>query len=67
MGIAAFEWITDEEAAAMEEDTDPIDAPPAPYKLQEEHQGQILWFTRPPGLGKSTSAQLLARNQGYVY
>eukprot|EP00090_Calanus_glacialis_P010348 TRINITY_DN18735_c0_g1_i2.p1 TRINITY_DN18735_c0_g1~~TRINITY_DN18735_c0_g1_i2.p1 ORF type:complete len:248 (+),score=69.84 TRINITY_DN18735_c0_g1_i2:39-746(+) len=67
MGIAEFEWITDEEAGAMEEDTDPIDAPPAPYKLQPEHQGQLLWFTGPPGLGKSTSAQLLARNHGYVY
>ena len=28
---------------------------------------QILWLTGAPGLGKSTSAQLLARDHGYVY
>ena len=67
MGIAKFEWITDEEAAAIEDDGDPIDTPPAPYKLQPENQGKLLWLTGPPGLGKSTSAQLLAKNHGYVY
>ena len=30
-------------------------------------QGKILWFTGGGGVGKSTSAQLLARNHGYVY
>ena len=67
MGIAKFEWISDEEAAAIEDDGDPIDTPPAPYKLQPENQGKLLWLTGPPGLGKSTSAQLLAKNHGYVY
>ena len=67
MGIAKFEWITDEEAAAIEDNGDPFDAPPAPYKLQPENQGKLLWLTGPPGLGKSTSAQLLAKNHGYVY
>eukprot|EP00090_Calanus_glacialis_P002740 TRINITY_DN12044_c0_g1_i3.p1 TRINITY_DN12044_c0_g1~~TRINITY_DN12044_c0_g1_i3.p1 ORF type:complete len:331 (+),score=83.34 TRINITY_DN12044_c0_g1_i3:73-993(+) len=67
MGICEYEWITEEEAAELQADGDPIDAPPAPYKLQPENQGRLLWFTGPPGLGKSTSAQLLARNHGYVY
>ena len=67
MGVCEYEWITEEEAAELLADGDPIDAPPAPYKLQPENQGRLLWFSGPPGLGKSTSAQLLARNNGYVY
>jgi len=67
MGIHEYEWITDEEAQELLADGDPIDAPPAPYKIQPDSQGRLLWFTGPPGLGKSTSAQLLARNDGYVY
>ena len=27
----------------------------------------MIWFSGPPGVGKSTTAQLLARNHGYVY
>ena len=66
-GISCIEWITDEEAAALEGEGDPIEAPPGPYKIQPEIQGKLLWITGPPGLGKSTSAQLLCRNAGYVY
>merc|ERR1712223_1025591 len=29
--------------------------------------GKLLWFSGPPGAGKSITAQLLARNNGYVY
>ena len=29
--------------------------------------GKIIWITGAPGMGKSTSAQLLARSEGYVY
>ena len=67
MGICEMEWITEEEAAALEEEGDPIDAPPGDYKIQPEYQGKLLWLTGGPGLGKSTSAQLLGRNHGYVY
>ena len=66
-GVAVFVKITADEAKDMEDDGDPIDAPPSPYKVQPENQGKILWFTGPSGLGKSTTAQLLARNHGYVY
>jgi len=66
-GVAIFEKISKEEAIEMENDGDPIDAPPSSYKVQPEHQGRILWFTGPSGLGKSTTAQLLARNHEYVY
>jgi len=59
--------ITEEEAEEVLEDGDPMEAPLTPYKLQPENQGRLLWFTGSPGLGKSTSAQLLAREHGYVY
>ena len=66
-GIAVLEWMTEAEAKAMKEDGDPIDAPPGPYKVQPGNLGKLLWITGPPGLGKSTSAQLLSRLHGYVY
>ena len=62
VGITVLDWMTDEEAEAMKEDGDPIDAPPGPYKIQPDNLGKFLWIT-----GKSTSAQMLARNFGYVY
>ena len=38
------------------------------YKIQPENQGKILWLTGPPGAGKSTTGQYLARHQkDYVY
>ena len=49
------------------DDGDPVDAPATPYKIQPENQGKLLWFTGPPGLEKSTTAMLFARDQGYVY
>jgi len=67
MGICTLEWMTEEEAKALEADGDPIEAPPCPYKIQPEYLGKLLWITGPPGLGKSTSAALLSQNAGFVY
>ena len=67
MGLWTLEWISDEEAEALENDGDPIEAPPNHYKVEPERQGRLIWITGPPGLGKSTSAQLLSREHGYVY
>ena len=30
-------------------------------------KGNLIWLSGAPGMGKSTSAQLLAREKGYVY
>ena len=30
-------------------------------------KGKVIWLSGAPGMGKSTSAQLLAREKGYVY
>ena len=45
---------------------DPISAPPVPYSVQpgQEGRGRLLFITGPPGSGKSSSAQLLARDRG---
>jgi len=67
VGVGWMEWITEEEAAAIEAARDPIEAPPHPYKEQPGNLGKFLWITGPPGSGKSTLAKLLARNAGYVY
>ena len=67
MGVWTLEWITEEEAEELDNDGDPIEAPSNHYKVEPERQGRLIWITGPPGLGKSTSAQLLSREHGYVY
>ena len=32
-----------------------------------EKRGKIFWLSGPPGAGKSTTCQLMARENGYVY
>jgi len=66
-GVSSLEKITEEDVEAILNDCDPIEAPPGPYTVQPGKKGRIIWFTGAPGMGKSTSAQLLARDHGYVY
>merc|ERR1719315_283955 len=44
-----------------------MEAPPGPYKIQPHNLGKFIWITGAPGMGKSTSAQLLSRTAGWVY
>merc|ERR1711971_536064 len=67
VGISTLEWIDEDEAERLANDGDPLDAPTSPYKVEPERQGRLIWITGPPGLGKSTSAQLLSREHGFVY
>eukprot|EP00093_Oithona_nana_P007932 07932.XXX_12552_12903_1 [CDS] Oithona nana genome sequencing. len=34
---------------------------------QPDNQGKILFLSGPPGAGKSTTAQFLAKEKGFVY
>ena len=45
----------------------PIEAPPSHYKVEPERQGRLIWISGPPGLGKSTSAQIPSKEHGFVY
>ena len=39
MGVSEYIKITEEEKIAIQNDFDPIEAPPGPYKIQPENQG----------------------------
>merc|ERR1719430_1990603 len=65
--IGSLKWVTEEKAQEAANDGDPIEAPPSNYKLEPERQGKLLWITGAPGLGKSTTGQLLSRNHGFVF
>jgi len=66
-GRSSLEKITEVELEEIMNDFDPIEAPPGPYTIQPGKKGKIIWLTGAPGMGKSTTAQLLAKNHGYVY
>ena len=65
--VGYFSWISQEEADLKATSGDPISAPPSHYKLEPERQGKLVWITGAPGLGKSTTAQMLSRNHGFVF
>ena len=65
--VEFLNWLSDEDMKKLAEKCDPIEAPLHHYKTQPENQGKLVWLSGPPGVGKSTTAQLLSRNFGYVY
>ena len=66
-GISFIDLVTEEEADQLKTQGDSMEAPPGPYKIQPHNLGKFVWITGAPGMGKSTSAQLLSRTAGWVY
>lgn len=62
--VRTLVWISEEE---FNKDCDAMEAPRSHYKVEPERIGKLLWISGPPGVGKSTSAQLLSREHGFVY
>ena len=60
-------WISQQEFEELQESGDNIKSMSCPYKIQPENQGKFIWISGHPGAGKSTTAQLLSRNTGFVY
>ena len=65
--LETLTWKSDEDIMKLSEDRDPIEAPSSHYKIQPENQGKLVWLSGPPGAGKSTTGQMLAKEAGYVY
>ena len=79
--MAVFSRITDQDLADLDKEFDSLASPACQYKIQPEIQGttsppsppsprpsgRLLWLCGAPGLGKSTSAQILGRDHGFVY
>ena len=66
--LRALKWISEKGLMELKNSGDPADALPTHYKLQNPgKKGKLIWISGGPGLGKSTSGLVLARNFGYVY
>ena len=51
----------------LSENREAFEAPLHHYKIQPENQRKLVWLSGPPGVGKSTTAQLLSKHAGFVY
>ena len=61
-------WLSPEKQKELLDDRQHEDTILPPNgKVQPENQGKILWLSGPPGAGKSTTAQYIAREKGWIY
>ena len=65
--VECLEWMSDEDLKKLADDREHKDSPSCPYKIQPEYQGKLVWFSGPPGAGKSTTGQLMSKKAGFVY
>ena len=65
--LTILRWQSNEDLKRLSDDREPFETPSCSYKIQPENQGRLVWLSGPPGAGKSTTAQLMGRDAGYVY
>lgn len=66
--MEVWDWLTPENLQAMKDDRDDYLAPSAPHITPRPGTpGRVYWLSGPPGAGKSTTCQLMARNNDYIY
>jgi len=65
--VEVFRWISDEGLKKLAESREPSEAPSCPYKIQPQNQGKMVWLSGPPGAGKSTTALLMGKENGFVF
>ena len=67
--VESYIWQSEEDLKILKDQRDHVNFPKVPdyVKIQPENQGLLVWLSGPPGAGKSTTAQLMGRNQGFVY
>ena len=66
-GTEKIYWVDQEELQEILNNREHYLTPSTFYKIQPEIQGKVIFLTGPPGAGKSTSASLLAKGNGFVY
>ena len=64
--ITSKKWISDEELEKMKEDSDPFDQMSCPYELKPNKPGKVIWLSGPPGVGKTTTGNLLMKSGEFV-
>lgn len=66
--VEKFKWVSEETLNEIRENRETLDSPSVPqYNPNPGKRGNIYWVCGPPGAGKSTVCQLLARDHGYIY
>jgi len=66
--LDTMKWLSPEDIKKAKENRDDFNEPSCPHITPKPGApGKIYWCSGPPGAGKSTTCQLLARKNGYVY
>ena len=67
--IDEIDLVTDQDLEKLKEDREPVEAPETPsyIKHQPDNPGKLIFFSGPPGSGKSTAAQLFGKHHEHVY
>jgi len=61
-------WVDDDAIEELKNDRDEFEAPRCPHITPKPNQrGKLIWLSGPPGAGKSTTCQLMARDKDFIY